>query len=131
MAVRIGVDLVSVRDVRDAIGAHGDRYLHRVFSDEELVDCAGEAKVDASRLAARFAAKEATIKVLRPGADEAVPWRDVAVRRGPSGVPELELDGAAATLASRARIATLAVSLTHERGYAGAVVVAETEPRDP
>jgi holo-[acyl-carrier protein] synthase len=78
-------------------------------------------------LAARFAAKEATIKVLRPGND-AIPWTDIEVTRQASGWVELRLTGAAATLATDAGITDLALSLTHEHGTACAVVIAEIPP---
>lgn len=123
MAVRVGIDLVSVDAVEASIRAHADRYLERVYTPRELADCGD----DTQRLAARFAAKEATIKVLRPG-DEAVPWRDIEVLRQAGGWTELSLAGHAAHLAEQAGVAGFAVSLTHEDGYASAVVVAEMNP---
>jgi holo-[acyl-carrier protein] synthase len=121
---------VSADSIREAIGAHGQRYLDRVYSPREISDCSTESSLDAERLAARFAAKEATFKALRVG-DAAVSWRDVEVLRDPSGSVELMLSGAAATLALDAGIGYLALSLSHERGLAAAVVVAEIrEPAD-
>ncbi|HWT95715.1 MAG TPA: holo-ACP synthase [Solirubrobacteraceae bacterium] len=124
MPVRVGIDLVRVEDVEDSINRHAERYLERVYTGRELADCRSEHGVQAERLAARFAAKEAAIKVLRPDG-EAVPWLDIEVRREPGGWVELELARRAAGLAERAGVASLAVSLTHESGYASAVVIAE------
>lgn len=130
MPTRVGLDLVSADSIREAIGAHGQRYLDRVYSPREISDCTTEASLDAERLAARFAAKEAAFKALRVG-DAAVSWRDVEVLRDPSGSVELMLSGAAATLALETGIGHLALSLSHERGLAAAVVVAEVrEPAD-
>ena len=78
--------------------------------------------VRAASLAARFAAKEATIKVLRPEGHQP-DWRSVEVRRDPNGWCTLALTGHAAALAEQAGIADLAVSLTHEGDVAAAVVV--------
>jgi holo-[acyl-carrier protein] synthase len=103
---------------------HASRYLDRVYTETELRDCQSAAGYDAERLAGRFAAKEATLKVLRP-AEEAVPWHSIEVLRHPSGWVELELSGEAATLAAGAGITSLALSITHEREYASAVVIAE------
>ena len=83
-----------------------------------------DGSVDAERLAGRFAAKEAAMKMLRPPEDEAVPWSSIEVRREASGWVEVELSGRAAELARARRIGDMAVSLTHERGFAAAVVVA-------
>jgi holo-[acyl-carrier protein] synthase len=122
--LRVGIDLVGVRTVREAMAEHGARYLRRVFTDGEIADCGGLEQPDALRLAARFAAKEAALKALRAG-DAAVPWTAVEVVRGPDGAPELALHGTAAELAARAGLGELAVSLTHEDGHAAAVVVGE------
>src|ERR1019366_9508186 len=62
----VGVDLVRVDEVQAAILAFGDRYLDRVFTAHERAYAKGEADVQARHLAARFAAKEATIKALAP-----------------------------------------------------------------
>jgi holo-[acyl-carrier protein] synthase len=126
MAVRVGIDLVSVEAIEASIRTHADRYLEWVYTPRELEECEAADGLDAQRLAARFAAKEATIKVLRPG-DEPVPWRDIEVQREPGGWTELQLGGHAAQLAERAGVAAFAVSLTHEDGYASAVVVAEMD----
>jgi holo-[acyl-carrier protein] synthase len=119
MNVRVGIDTVAVASIRDAIAAHGDRYLQRVYTARELRDCDG----DAERLAARFAAKEAAVKALRAG-QGGLPWTAIEVRRDPSGFVELELTGEAARLAADQGVAETAVSLTHEAGSASAVVVA-------
>lgn len=125
MRVRVGFDLVSVAAVEAQLGvATRDRYLARVYSEAEVADCTTERGVSAERLAARFAAKEATIKVLAPGA-EGFSLREIEVRRASSGAVSMALSGTAAELARSAGIAELTVSLTHEAGLAGAVVVAE------
>jgi holo-[acyl-carrier protein] synthase len=122
VAQRVGIDLTSVEVVREAVSTHGDRYLNRVYTAREQADCAG----DPARLAGRFAAKEAAIKVLRPARDEALPWSDIEVVRGRDGYVELRLAGLAAAHASEQGLQDFAVSLTHEGDAACAVVVAQT-----
>lgn len=132
MRLRVGVDLVSVSDVRDSLRVHSDRYLARIYSPREVDDCrGGSPAVVPEHLAARFAAKEAAMKVLRSsaeGRDEAIPWNAIEVVRDDCGAPELELSGRAAEVARAAGLASVAVSLTHEREYAAAIVVAELDP---
>jgi holo-[acyl-carrier protein] synthase len=123
MPHRVGIDLVSVSSVRDSIERHAERYLERIFTEDELRDCQVTGGVDAERLAARFAAKEATLKVLRPS-EQAVPWRAIEVRRDPAGWVELQLSGPAAALASTGGLTDFSVSLTHEGGFASAIVLA-------
>jgi holo-[acyl-carrier protein] synthase len=122
MAIRVGMDLVCSAAVQESIQRHGDRYLHRVYTDWELEECG----TDPLRLAARFAAKEATLKALR-GNDEPIAWRTIGVRRGAGGRPTLALSGAAAELAASRGVRGLDLSLTHEPPYAAAVVVAEVD----
>ena len=121
--MRVGVDLVSVQSVREAISAHGERYLERVYSEREVRDCTTAQGLDPERLAARFAAKEAALKALRPGAD-GVSLSSIEVRKEGAGWVELELSGAAARLARDAGMTELAVSIAHENGFACAVVIA-------
>lgn len=123
MSVRAGIDLVSVDAVRDSLAAHGERYLGRVFTEREVQDCTGATGIDAERLAARFAAKEAALKVLRPG-EVGLSLKEIEVRRAPGGWVELELSGPAAELAADGGLSDFAVSITHEAGWASAVVVA-------
>jgi holo-[acyl-carrier protein] synthase len=125
VGVRMGIDLVSVDLVEESIRVHADRYLERVFTERELADCqTGGGRVEAERLAARFAAKEATLKVLRPG-DEGVPLTSIEVVTDPGGWVELALTGRAASIAESAGMHAFSVSLTHEGAFAAAVVAAE------
>ncbi|QEC46898.1 holo-[acyl-carrier-protein] synthase [Baekduia soli] len=124
MGIRVGIDLVRVSEVRDALAAHGERYLRRVYTDAEVADAHRRGTPDPLRLAARFAAKEAAMKVLRVG-DTALNLRTIEVVRDPGGFVELALHDDAAALARDAGITDLAVSLTHEEEYASAVVVAQ------
>jgi holo-[acyl-carrier protein] synthase len=118
----IGVDLVDIAEVARSVKHFGDRYLRRVFTDHEIACCQGTAEVVAASLAARFAAKEATLKVLAP--DDARPdWRSIEVVRLPSGACKLRLRGAAARLAIERGLGPFALSMTHEAGLAAAVVV--------
>jgi holo-[acyl-carrier protein] synthase len=125
--VRVGVDLASVAAVAASIDRYGDRYLRRLFTPVEIADAAGVPAVRASRLAARFAVKEAVLKVLRPGVD--VPaWTDIEVCRHPDGWCALRLHGEARRAASRAGLGPWAVSMSHEADMAVAVVVAAVGP---
>jgi holo-[acyl-carrier protein] synthase len=121
--MRAGVDLVSVAVVRDSVEEHGEHYLRRVYTERERRECSTPAGVDPERLAGRFAAKEATLKVLRPGS-VGVPLSAIEVQRQPGGWVELALSGPAATLAAEIDISELALSITHEGEYASAFVVA-------
>lgn len=115
----LGVDLAAVADVSAAIDRWGYRYLSRLFTPGELADTQGGDQ--ASGLAARFAAKEATIKALAP-AGEAPGWRSIEVRRVAGGACRLVLHGLARRLAADAGVERWSLSMTHEGPFAAAVV---------
>jgi holo-[acyl-carrier protein] synthase len=122
-AIRVGADVVAVHEVAASVENLGARYLERIYTEHERSCCAGSPLVQAAGLAARFAAKEATIKVLRPAGHQP-DWRSMEVRRHSDGWCSIALTGHAAALADQAGIGELAVSLTHEGDVAAAVVVA-------
>jgi holo-[acyl-carrier protein] synthase len=128
----VGTDLIEVKSVAESIRRFGDRYLEKVFTSDERAYCAsidGEGGNSAPHFAARFAAKEAVIKVLRPSARDAVGWRSIEIVRSAEGACSVRLRGAADALARRARLGVFSVTLSHEREYATAVVIAERLPR--
>jgi holo-[acyl-carrier protein] synthase len=126
LIVGIGIDLVETQRVRQALARHGERARQRLFSARELRDC--EERVDPGEcLAAKFAAKEAALKALGTGKLPGMHWSDVEVVRAESGRPQLELSGEARARAERLRATRVWVSMSHEAGLAGAVVVLEDE----
>lgn len=122
MPVQVGIDLVHADEVSDALRAHGERYLQRVYTDAEQEDCSG----DVCRLALRFAAKEAGMKALQPDQDP-LGWRSIAVREDASGHPSLELTGAAAALAAKRGVTRLRVSFSSVGPLTAAIVFADIQ----
>ena len=120
-----GVDLIEIARVADAIARHGDAFLRRVFTPNEIAYCKGRV----SSLAARFAAKEAAAKALGTGfvglgGGAGVFWTDVEIVNDALGKPSLQLHRGAAQRAAELGWRELSLSYTHERTHAAAVVVA-------
>lgn len=114
-----GVDLIEVERIASAVERHGERFLRRIFTSRELSLVHGRAE----SLAARFAAKEAVAKTLGVGIGE-VSWLDVEVLSGPNRQPELHLHGNAARIASEQGLDKWAISLSHSKEFAIAMVTA-------
>jgi holo-[acyl-carrier protein] synthase len=119
--VGVGIDLVKISRVRTILARWADRFFTRVLSPQERAYC--RARRDpAPHVAARFAAKEATMKALGVGWIGAS-WRDMEVVNAPSGQPLLRLSGRAAERLARLGADTALVSLTHDGDYAAAQVI--------
>lgn len=125
MILSVGIDIADVSRFGAAIGRH-TRMLDRLFTPLELGDVAVKAN-RINSMAARFSAKEATLKALGCGWGKGVGWRDVEIL-------SLEEGGIAVTLHAKAREIFLSrggkrihASLTHDGGSAAAVVIFEGE----
>ena len=119
-SVLIGCDIHPVFNVVESIDVFGERYLARVFTPAERAAC-GEAP---ERLAARYAAKESVLKLLKVPADMAVPWIDIEVGAEVSGAPTVTLHGRAAQIAAELGVADIELTLSHDGGMAMAVAAA-------
>ncbi len=122
MILKNGVDIIEIERIRLALDRHGERFLKRVFTDQEISDCRGRPEA----LAVCFAAKEAATKALGTGIGP-VSWREVETLHKRSGEPYLVLHGRAETIARYLGLTTWAVSLSHSRELGIASVVASGE----
>jgi len=123
MILGLGTDLVAIGRLEEILRRHRGRFLDRVFTPAEQADCLARAR-PARHLAARLAAKEATMKALGTGWGLGVRWQDVEVHSGVSTPPILCLTGVAKERAEARGIRQALVSLSHDGEYAIAVVVA-------
>ena len=120
----IGIDLVENDRIEKIIRKWGQKFLQRVFSEEEINYC-GRHIQSAIHYGARFAAKEAFLKALGIGLGMGVKLREIEVVRGDQGKPDLSLrDGAQLHLEKR-EIKIIHLSLTHTKKYATAIVILE------
>jgi holo-[acyl-carrier protein] synthase len=120
----VGVDAIEIDRIARSLERFGERFLRRVYTEREVFYCRGRVP----ELAARFAAKEAISKALGTGI-RGIVWREMEILPDRRGKPLVYLHGAAASRAADLGLAEFAVSLTHARDLAIAVVVAASEPR--
>jgi holo-[acyl-carrier protein] synthase len=114
----------EITRVGEAIKRHGRSFLERIFTLSEIAYC--ERHRDAvERYAARFAAKEATMKALGTGWGRGVRWRDIEVARKPGGRPTIVLHGVAREHAERMGARNISLSITHSGNFALAEVILE------
>ncbi len=127
MIFGIGNDLAEVGRVRAALERPqtGQRFRDRVFTAGEQAYCERRGKAKYQSYAARFAAKEATMKALGRGWGRVVGWRDVEVVRQRGSRPEIVLHGKAKAYAAEQCIRRFHLALTHTATLAEAQVMAE------
>lgn len=126
MILGSGVDLCEVPRIEATIGRYGLRFLERVFTAREIAYADRKAN-RFERYAARFAAKEAGMKALGTGWTGGIKWRDFEVVNLPSGRPTLTFHCRAAEIAEKLGVRHVALSLTHTKDQALAMVILEGE----
>jgi holo-[acyl-carrier protein] synthase len=121
----VGLDAIEIVRVAEAIERHGERFLARVYTDEERRIASALGDAASQFFAGRFAAKEAVLKALGTGYAQGLAFREVEIRRDEAGAPHVALSGVAGERARELGITKILVSITHTRSDAHAVAVAE------
>jgi holo-[acyl-carrier protein] synthase len=120
----IGIDTIELHRIERVYEEYGERFLNRIFSEEER-RYALRYSDPVPRLAARFAAKEACMKALGTGWNHGVRWRDIVVTNAPTGKPEMTLLGKARDYADRLSVDAIHMTITHSREHAMVLVIFE------
>jgi holo-[acyl-carrier protein] synthase len=118
--ISVGVDVVEIDRVAAVVARWQEKFLNRVYTEAELRYCRGRMP----ELAARFAGKEAIAKALGTGI-RGLAWRDMEILPDPLGKPLVTLHGRALARAQAISLREFAISLSHSRDYAVAMVVAQ------
>lgn len=124
MILGLGTDALEIERMALALERRGAGFERKVFTEEENAYCKRK-KYSAPSFAARFAAKEATLKALGRGLFQGVALRDIEVVRGPRGKPGIKLSGGGKRLFDEMGGKSISVSITHSRNIAFAVVIVE------
>ena len=118
--VGIGADVIEVERIRGVLERQGERFLARVFTDEERAYCFKMAQPH-KHLAARFAAKEAVSKCFTTGIGAELGWRSVSVYHGERNQPLVRLDEKGLALLNEAGATDVLLTLSHTDTVAMAV----------
>lgn len=116
----IGCDLIEVERIQGVLERHSDRFLHRVFTEEERAYCSG-LKHPHKHYAARWAAKEAVSKTFTTGIGTHLDWTSVSIYHGARHEPLVRLDEKAQALLRQVGATNVLVSLSHTETHAMAV----------
>jgi holo-[acyl-carrier protein] synthase len=129
--IGLGNDLIDIRRIERTLERYGEKFINRIFTDEERRRSERRANRAAS-YAKRYAAKEACSKALGTGFKKGVYWRDLGVVNLASGQPTLVLSGGALerlnAMVPAGMVAKISLTLTDEPPLAAAVVIITAEP---
>lgn len=122
MIFGIGTDIVRVARMDKNLARYGERFAHRILSDDEMRDFA-HAPAQGRFLAKRFAAKEAASKALGSGFRDGLSLKNIAIAHDVKGKPLLSWNGKALDLLAQFGIGDGFISIADEDEYAIAHVV--------
>ena len=125
MIYGIGADIVRISRIKRAIERWGDRFLNKVFTEQEIRFCNSRPR-PVNAFALRFAAKEAFSKAIGLGMKKGIRWRDIEVFHFPTGKPALRLYGKAYEICKKNGLRPH-LTLSDEGDIAVAVVVLEKD----
>jgi holo-[acyl-carrier protein] synthase len=118
-----GIDLVDFQRIEQMLDKHPERFAERVFTPAERAD-ADKVKNRVEKLAGRFAAKEAVMKLIGTGWRDGIAWTDIEVVNNPLGQPIVTISGKVKELADEKGIEQITLSITHTANFAIASAVA-------
>jgi len=118
-----GIDLVDCPRIEAMIERHGERFVQRIFTPAEQA-YAEANKNEIEKLAGRFAAKEAVLKLMGTGWRGKIAWTDIEIINNSIGQPEVTLAGEVEKIADKLGIKHISVSITHTANFAIASAVA-------
>ncbi len=121
--IGIGTDIIECDRIDRMVQRHGDHFVQRVYTAEEVRYCSSHRCAD-QHYAGRWAAKEAVLKAIGTGWISGITWQDVEVANEASGRPIVRLHGGAAKVASELGVTEIQISITHCKSHAVAFAVA-------
>ena len=118
--IGLGCDIIETERIKNVLAKHGDRFLKRIFTEEEQAYC-NSLKYPHKHYAARWAAKEAVSKAFTTGIGEHLDWTSISVHHGSRKQPLVRLDAKATALLQEVGATHVWLSLSHIDTHAMAV----------
>lgn len=125
MIAGLGTDIVEIVRIGQMIERHGEHFLQRVYTEDEIRYCQ-DRKNSTQHFAGRWAAKEAVMKSLGTGFIRGIRWTEIEVVSQKSGAPKTILHGGTGEFAESRGINDVIVTISHCRNYATATAIALT-----
>lgn len=127
MIIGLGTDIVEIVRIGEMIDRHGESFLNRIYTEEEIRYCQKRKHCNEA-FAGRWAAKEAIMKVLGTGFVRGIGWQDIEVLAEKNGKPYVKMQGGAGEHARRIGIDEVLITISHCRTYATATAIGVASP---
>lgn len=122
MIVGLGTDIVEIVRIGEMIDRHGEAFLNRIYTPEEIRYCQKRKHCNEA-FAGRWAAKEAVMKALGTGFIRGIGWQDIEILAGKSGKPYVNIHGGAGEHAKKIGVDRILITISHCRAYATATAI--------
>ena len=120
MVLGLGIDIIEIDRIKKSIENYGERFLNKIFTQEEIIYCNNKFN-KYQHYAARFAAKEAVYKALASGWKEGLRWKDIEIQNDVSGMPSINPNGKFQKFLSDDT--QLRISISHSENYVTSVAI--------
>lgn len=121
--IGLGSDVVECLRVARMIEHHGEKFVHRVFTPNEVRFCNGSPTAT-QQFAGRWAAKEAVLRALGVRSRKGFDFRSIEIRRDKSGRLSAAFRGTARDVVEQMGVTEILISIAHCRSVATAQAVA-------
>ncbi len=118
--IGLGTDIIEVKRIKAVIDKRGDKFLNRIYTQNEIDYCQ-QKKRSVESFAARFSAKEAFVKAIE--SDYTIPYKEIEILKKESKKPKVSLSGNAKLAAEEKNVTEILVSLSHQKKYATANII--------
>lgn len=115
----LGTDIIEVERIQDSIKKYKDRFLSRIFTEDEIAYCMTHKNPERN-FAGRFAAKEAVAKALGHGIGKDLSWKDIEIRKDKKGKPLVSFSLSAQKKFKKPNVM---LSISHCKEYANAIAI--------
>ena len=122
MIVGLGTDIVEIVRIGEMIDRHGEAFLNRIYTQEEIRYCQKRKHCNEA-FAGRWAAKEAVMKALGTGFIRGIGWQDIEILAEKSGKPYVNIKGGAGEHAKKIGVERILITISHCRAYATATAI--------
>ncbi len=122
MIVGLGTDIVEIVRIGEMIDRHGEAFLNRIYTQEEIRYCQKRKHCNEA-FAGRWAAKEAVMKALGTGFIRGIGWQDIEILAEQSGKPYVNIRGGAGEFAKKIGVDRVLITISHCRAYATATAI--------